>query len=73
MSGGVVEKNSVGVFVMLAQSFAMISDHDDKRVVVAACLLQITDKSIQHGIGVGNLAVVQDDLCKSASKGGGGS
>ena len=29
---------------MLAQSFAMISDHDDERIVVPAGLFQITNK-----------------------------
>ena len=59
MRGGIVEKNSVGFLVMLAQAFAMISDHDDKRVVIPARLFQIPNKSSQDGIGVSNLAVIQ--------------
>ena len=45
--------------MMLAQSFAMISNHDDNRVVVPARLFQIADKSSQDGIGIGNLAIVR--------------
>ena len=59
VSGGVVQKNSVRVLVMLTQAFAMISDYDDERVFVPASLLQIPDKAAQGRIGVGDLAVVQ--------------
>ena len=59
MRGGVVEKNSVSVFVMLAQAFAMISDHDDQCILVAAALFQISDEVGQRRIGIGDLAVVQ--------------
>ena len=59
MRGGIVEKNSVRVLVMFPQALAMIADYDDERVVVTARLFQIPDKSRQHGIGVGNLAVIQ--------------
>src|SRR5690349_9091573 len=52
VGGGVVEKNSMRIFVVLAQALAMISDHDDQGIVVAASFLQVRNKVGQRRIGV---------------------
>src|ERR1700730_4521421 len=52
----------MGVLVMLAQPFAMISDHNDESIFVARAFLQIADKVSQRRIGIGYFAVIQTIL-----------
>ena len=47
------------VFVVLAQAFAVISDHDDERALVSSRVLQIRDEVGERRIGVGDFAIVK--------------
>src|SRR6266850_1168629 len=59
MGRRIVKKNTVGIFVVLAKSFAVISDHNDQRSVIPTLFFQIREKVAQSRIGVGNFAVVE--------------
>src|SRR5712675_642373 len=59
MRGGIVKKNTVGIFVVLAQALAVISDHNDQRSVIPTLFFQVREKVAESRIGVGNLSVVE--------------
>src|SRR5258706_238573 len=59
MGRRIVKKNTVGIFVMLAEPLAVISDHNDQRSVVPTLFFQVREKVAQSRIGVGNFAVVE--------------
>src|SRR6267154_5910211 len=59
MRGGIVKKNTVGIFVVLAQPLAMISDHNDQRSVIPTLFFEVREKVAESRIGVGNLSVVE--------------
>src|SRR5882762_2218600 len=59
MGRRIVKKNTVGIFVMLAEPLAVISDHNDQRSVVPTLFFQVREKVAQSRIGVGNLSVVE--------------
>src|SRR5882762_6854294 len=59
MGRRIVKKNTVGIFVVLAQPLAVISDHNDQRSVVPTLFFEVREKVAESRIGVGNLAVVE--------------
>src|ERR1019366_3426155 len=59
VEGGVVEKEPVGVFSVLAQAFAVVTNNNNDGVLVGAGLLESGDEVAERGVGVGDLAVVK--------------
>src|SRR3954447_17762655 len=59
MRGGVIEKDAVSLLLMLSQSLAVVSGDDDNGVVIPSVLLEIGNEVPEHGVRVGDLAVVQ--------------
>src|SRR5882762_4451092 len=55
---GIVEENTVRLFVVISQSLSMISDHNDQRVFIPAVLLEMRNEIRQRRIRISNLAVV---------------
>src|SRR6267154_1925658 len=62
MGGRIIEKNSMGLFTVFPEPFAMIANHDDQRTVVSVLPLQVLEKMSQRAVGVGDLAIVRTML-----------
>ena len=59
MNGRVVNKESVLIFAMLAEGFAMIAEHDDQRRIIKTILLEPRDQTAEFMVGISDLAVVE--------------
>ena len=59
MSGRIIEKNSMGLLTVFTKAFAMITHHDNQRVLVSVLLLQIFEQMSQRAVGISDLAIVQ--------------
>src|ERR1700677_4704341 len=59
MSRGIVEEDSMSLFAVFSESFAMVTHHDDQRVPISVLALEITQQVSQCGVRVGYLTVVQ--------------
>src|SRR6266404_2354682 len=59
MSRRVVQKYSMRIFAMLAQSLAMISDDHNNRVLIPSMRLQISNKIPQRRVRISDFTIVQ--------------
>src|ERR1019366_4713300 len=59
MESGIVEKEAVGVFSVLAEALAVVADNNNDCVLVGAGLLESGDEVAEREVGVGDLAVVE--------------
>src|ERR1041384_1137783 len=59
VSGGVIEKNSVSIFSVLAQSLAMIADYNHDGIVVPTSSFDKSEKFAESRISIGDFPVVQ--------------
>ena len=58
MKRGIVQKDAVSLFTVLAESLAMVSDNDNQRGIVPPLFLQIVEECLQCRIRVRDLTIV---------------
>ncbi len=59
MDGGVVDKEAMLVFAMLAQRFAMVAQEQNQTLLVELVPLEPSDQTAEFMIGIGDLSVIQ--------------